>query len=71
VNNWKIAKLEPSANCDELDFVEARHKVLVGLTSNMAETISLGGFGAVMTEDESTNGYYVPPLHIRTKRIPK
>jgi hypothetical protein len=25
----------------------------------MAETISLGGFGAVMTEDESTNGYYV------------
>jgi hypothetical protein len=59
VNDWKIAKLEPSASCDELDFVEARQEVLVGLTSNITETISLGGFGAVMTEDESTNGYYV------------
>jgi hypothetical protein len=27
--------------------------------SNMAKSISLGGFGAVMTEDESTNGYYI------------
>jgi hypothetical protein len=58
-NDWKIAKLEPSQNCDELNFVAARQEVLLSVTSNMAESISVGGFGAVMTEDESTNGYYV------------
>ena len=59
INDWKIATLEPSKTCDELNFVAARQEVLVGVTSQVAESISVGGFGAVMTEDESTNGYYI------------
>jgi hypothetical protein len=58
-NDWKIAKLELSQKCDELKFVAAWQEVLVCVTSNMAEFISVGGFGTVMTEDESTNGYYI------------
>ena len=42
-----------------MNFVAARQEVLLSVTSNLAESISVGGFGAVMTEDESTNGYYV------------
>ncbi len=58
-NDWKIAKLEPSQTCDELNFVAARQEVLLSVTSNMAESISVGGFGAVMTEAVRTIGYYV------------
>jgi hypothetical protein len=59
LNDWKIEKLEPKKDCDEADIVAARQEVLVGITSKIAESISEGGFGAVMTEDESTHGYYV------------
>jgi hypothetical protein len=52
--NWSQAK-----KCDELNFLAACQEVLVCVTSNMAKSISIGGFGAVMTDNESTNGYYI------------
>ena len=51
--------MELSQKCDELNCEAVQQEVLVCVTSNMAESISIGGFGAVMTEDESTNGYHV------------
>jgi hypothetical protein len=39
--------------------VAAGQKVMLSMTSSMAKSVSSYGFGGVMPEDESTNGYYI------------
>ena len=49
----------PSNENDPLDVEEAKREVLEGVATRMAEEIESEGYGAVMTEDEATHGYYL------------
>jgi hypothetical protein len=59
INDWKIVTLVPRTDCDPDDVADAQQDVLEGLTKRVGEEIIQGGYGAVLTEDEETHGYYV------------
>ena len=59
---------------DPLNVEVAKREVLEGVAARMAEAIESQGYGAVMTEDEATHGYYImqrgPRYPIRYKNFP-
>ena len=60
-NEWNVVRLEvdhAKANLDDVDI--AREDVLVSLSSNIAATIEIGGYGAIVTNDEAArDGYWM------------
>jgi hypothetical protein len=58
-NDWRIITSIPSNENDPLDVEEAKKEVLEGVAARMAEQIECNNYGAVMTEDEATHGYYL------------
>jgi hypothetical protein len=58
-NDWRIVTSIPSNENDPLDVEEAKKEVLEGVATRMAEQIEWSNYGAVMTEDEATHGYYL------------
>jgi hypothetical protein len=58
-NDWCIINTVPRKDADPLDIEEAQREVLGGIVTQMAEAIQEGSYGAVMTEDEDTHGYYI------------
>ena len=60
-NEWDIILLEVDHNRANMDDVDAaREEVLVSLSSNIAANIEIGGYGAIVTEDETArDGYWI------------
>ncbi|OEU19555.1 hypothetical protein FRACYDRAFT_235613 [Fragilariopsis cylindrus CCMP1102] len=60
-NEWDVVRLEVDhvkANIDDVD--TAREEILVSLSSNIAATIEIGGYGAIVTNDEAArDGYWM------------
>ncbi len=48
----------PSKDVDPLDVEKSQKEVLDGIMTRMADEIEEGHYGAVMTEDKNTHGYY-------------
>ena len=59
LNDWTIVKLVETSAIDPDDVEEAKADVLEGVATRMAEEIEEGQYGAVITEDEDTHGYYL------------
>ena len=57
-NNWNSIHLAPkSIPSEALD--EIQQVVLDGISENMASLVQLGMYGAINTDDNTTNGFYV------------
>jgi hypothetical protein len=58
-NDWLIVKTSASNDVDPMDIEQSQKEVLGGIMTRMAEEIEDGKYGAVMTEDDNTHGYYL------------
>jgi hypothetical protein len=58
-NDWILVQTTPKKGIDPLDIEQSQKEVLEGIMTRMAETIKEKNYGAVMTEDDNTNGYYL------------
>ena len=57
-NNWNIIEISPKSTSSDT-FDEIYQVVLDGISDNMASLIESGKYGAINTNDTSTNGFYV------------
>jgi hypothetical protein len=60
-DEWDIILLEVDHNRANMDDVDAaRDEVLVSLSSNIAANVEIGGYGAIVTDDENAEfGYWM------------
>lgn len=59
LNDWNIVSLVAKAEADDDELDEAKADVLSGISSIMALGIQVGNYGALMTEDDNSHGYYL------------
>jgi hypothetical protein len=59
LNDWTQISLVPKAGIDEEELNDARGIVLDGIAEMISETIEVGESGAFMTDDTTTDGYYL------------
>jgi len=58
-NCWYIVEVKPGADTDEEDLTDIFKDVLHHVTSAVAASVELGNIGAIATDDESSDGYYL------------
>ena len=56
-NEWLIVDIIPTSEACLEEIEEFQALVLGGLAVMMTETVVVGGFGTIMTNDEDTSGY--------------
>ena len=59
LNDWHIIDLVPKSGSDPGEFEDAQTVVLESIADRYAEEIQEGCFGAFMTSDTTTDGYYL------------
>ncbi len=61
LNDWKLVKLVADGTAESIadDICKAKITVLYGIATSVAESICEGSFGAFLTDDKESDGYYV------------
>jgi hypothetical protein len=59
LNDWQTIDLAPKSGSDPEEMEQAQTMVLENISARYAEEIQKGTFGAFMTSDPATDGYYL------------
>ena len=58
INNWKVIQFSQKSTPSDA-FDEIYHVVLDGISDNMASLVEPGKYGAINTNETTTNEFYV------------